>query len=1028
LKIQKKREHLLASTMIAGVALMGLAAPAVAQTASTSDQASQVSDVVVTGSRIRVRDTTGSSPIVTVGAEQLEEIGTATIETYLNSLPQLSPSLTKTNNNPSSGGSAFLDLRQLGTSRGLTLVNGRRLVPGSSSGAVDISILPSGLMDRVEIITGGASAVYGADAVSGVVNFILKDDFEGAQVSAQYGISQENDGKEVQYNLILGGAFADGRGHLTFAASHNTRDGIQQTAREISRSARYCFNDGSCVPDGSPTTGDGTFSISAITNLGTSALNEAATDARLDAFRAYFAGRGLTNPDLIRVGQRLGFNPDGSLFIAGDFKGDGVFGYTGPNNNGWDPADTFVYDFNPVNLLQSPYERTNFYSQMKYDLTDRIQFYGDALFSTYTSSNELAESPAAFSIPVATTGTLDSNIRNLMISAGYVPGVDINGEPINNGNFTLSRRTNELGPRKYNYDTTAYQATGGFRGTLPPINGSEWAYDVYASYGKYRNTQEYLGFPEANRIIAALAGCPDGSPTGPVGSQGNPTTCVPLNPFGANNITKEQAEYIAASGQIGVTEIEQKNIVASVTGDLFTLPAGPVSFALGGEYRDLSYDDMPPEGVQTGTLLGGNSAGPVKGSYDVWEVFGELRVPLLADQPFAHYLGLEGGYRWSDYSTGQTTETWKYGGEWAPVDWMRFRALQQRAVRAPSLGELYATRQEGYPGVTTGNLDPCDKDSAARTGANASQVLALCQAQSSKINATWDSVGTQYRTFSGGNQNLSPETADSTTIGAVFRAPASVPSWASSLTATIDYFNIKIDDVISSIGFSTSLSRCFNADFNPTFSNSNVYCQNLHRDADTGYLTSTGLDGYITATNANMAVFKASGVDLAINYNITPADYGAPSWLGRLGFSTQGTWYENQQFQSDAASPISDSFVGGIGDGTPGETTLPEWKFNTRFSWAYENFSASLRWTYISSVVDDAADVASGDIGKIDAYNYFYLNGSWAVNDTIELFGGIDNLFDKGPPRYASGFQYQTDPSTYDVIGRYFYIGARARF
>lgn len=1002
MKIEKKREYLLASTMIAGVALMGLAAPAAAQTTSTSEQASQVSDVVVTGSRIRVRDTTGSSPIVTVGAEQLEEIGTATIETYLNSLPQLSPSLTKTNNNPSSGGSAFLDLRQLGTSRGLTLVNGRRLVPGASSGAVDISILPSGLMDRVEIITGGASAVYGADAVSGVVNFILKDDFEGAQVSAQYGISQENDGKEVQYNLILGGGFADGRGHLTFAASHNTRDGIQQTAREISRSARYCFNDGSCVPDGSPTTGDGTFSIS-----------PSATDAQLNQYLAYFTARGLTNPDLIYGGQRLGFNPDGSLFIAG--TGDGTFGYKGPNTSGWNPDEMFLYDFNPVNLLQSPYERTNFYSQMKYDLTDRIQFYGDALFSTYSSTNELAESPAGFSIPVATTGTLSPEVRALLTSAGVEK-------------FSLSRRTTELGPRTYNYDTTAYQATGGFRGTLPPINGSEWAYDVYASYGKYRNTQEYLGFPEANRIMAALAGCPDGSPTGPVGSQGNPTTCVPLNPFGANNITKEQAEYIAASGQIGVTEIEQKNVVASVTGDLFALPAGAVSFALGGEYRDLSYDDMPPEGVQTGTLLGGNSAGPVKGSYDVWEVFGELRVPLLADQPFAHYLGLEGGYRWSDYSTGQTTETWKYGGEWAPVDWMRFRALQQRAVRAPSLGELYATRQESYPGVTTGNLDPCDKDSAARTGANASQVLALCQAQSSKINATWDSVGTQYRTFSGGNLNLSPETADSTTIGAVFRAPASVPSWASSLTATIDYFNIKIDDVISSIGFSTSLSRCFNADFNPTFSNSNVYCQNLHRDADTGYLTSTGQDGFITATNANLAVFKASGVDLAINYNITPADYGAPSWLGRLGFSTQGTWYENQQFQSDAASPMSDSFVGGIGDGTPGETTLPEWKFNTRFSWAYENFSASLRWTYISSVVDDAADVASGDIGKIDAYSYFFLNGSWAVNDTLELFGGIDNLFDKDPPRYASGFQYQTDPSTYDVIGRYFYIGARARF
>src|SRR5690606_20734845 len=222
--------------------------------------------------------------------------------------------------------------------------------------------------------------------------------------------------------------------------------------------------DGSCVPDGSPTTGDGTFSIS-----------PSATDAQLNQYLAYFTARGLTNPDLIYGGQRLGFNPDGSLFIAG--TGDGTFGYKGPNTSGWNPDEMFLYDFNPVNLLQSPYERTNFYSQMKYDLTDRIQFYGDALFSTYSSSNELAESPAGFSIPVATTGTLPTEVRDLLTRAGV-------------STFSLSRRTNELGPRKYNYDTTAYQATGGFRGTLPPINGSEWAYDVYASYGKYRNTQE----------------------------------------------------------------------------------------------------------------------------------------------------------------------------------------------------------------------------------------------------------------------------------------------------------------------------------------------------------------------------------------------------------------------------------------------------------------------------------------------------------------------------------------------------------
>ena len=1009
LKTQINRKRLLASTIIGGTMLFAAAAaPAMAQDATPSEQeATEVDAIVVTGSRIRVRDTTGTSPIVTVGSEELEEIGTGSIETYLNSLPQLSPSLTKTNNNPVSGGAAFLDLRQLGASRGLTLVNGRRLVPGASSGAVDVSILPGALVDRVEIITGGASATYGADAVSGVVNFLLKNDFEGLETSFQYGISERGDGEERQYNLIGGGDFADGRGHATFSTSYNEREAIPQTARDISAVAEFCDLDG-CVPNGSPTTGDGTFSIAAVPN------NAAATATRLQAFQDYFTAKGLTQ-DLIYVGQRIGFNPDGSLFIAG--TGDGTFGYTGPNNTGYDPDSLFLYNFNPVNLLQSSSERLNFYTALDYDVTDRIEFYGDALFSKYSSSNQLAESPAAFAIPVATSATLPAEARAVIQAAGIT-------------SFNLSRRTVELGPRTYNFDTTAYQLSSGVRGSMPAfLFGNEWNYDVYASYGKYESRQELLGFPEGNRIRAALAGCPAGSPLGPVGSSGTTSPCVPFNPFGANSITQAQVEYISAQGQFQITEIEQKNVVAAIDGDLFELPAGPVGFAIGLEYRGIQYDDTPPEGVQTGSLLGGNAAGPVSGGYDVYEAFAEVRVPLLADLPFVHYLGLKAGYRGSDYSINQTTDTFKYGGEYAPFEWLRFRGLAQRAVRAPSVGELFATQAEGFPGVTAGNLDPCDKDSTQRAGANAAQVLALCQQQSSVIGAGFDSVGTQYRAISGGNPNLAPETSDSITFGAVFQAPSSFPSWAQSLSVTLDYFDFEIENVISSVGFSTSLSRCFDPEFNANFSNDNIFCQALNRDTETGYLTNVGLNGFISQQSANLATFLASGVDLGVSYRITPADFGGPEFLGTLGFSTQGTWYENQQFGQLPGDPLSDSFVGTIGDGTPGATTLPEYKFNTRLSWAYEDVSLSLRWAYIDSVIDPSVDPAtSRDIGEVEAYNYFYLNGSYALNDTFEFFGGIDNLTDKEAPRYASGFQYQTDPSTYDVIGRYYYIGARARF
>ena len=988
---------------LAATAVISTAAPAFAQDAADE---TEVEEIVVTGSRIRVRDTTGSSPIVTVAGEQLAEIGTGTIETYLNSLPQLSPSLTKTNNNPTAGGAAFLDLRQLGAARGLVLVDGHRLVPGASSGAVDVSILPGALVDRVEIITGGASAVYGADAVTGVVNFLLQDDFEGLEVSTQYGVSELNDGQEWQYNLLAGGEFGDGRGHATFAASYNQRDAITQTERDFTRDATYCFNDGTCVPNGSYTTGDGTFSLA-----GANATPEA-----IARYEAYFVERGYDPAsDLLFPGQRLGFNPDGSLFIAG--VGDGTFGYNGPNTGFWDPNSDFQYNFNPVNLLQSGFERLSTYTTFDYDISDNIEFYGSALFATYSSANKLAESPAGFSIPVATTGTLDPEVQALMLANGVSA-------------FTLSRRTVELGPRTYNFDTTAYQVSAGIRGDLPELLGNTWSYDVYASYGKYENTIEYNGFPEGNRIRAALAGCPVGSPLGPVGSNGSTTPCVPLNPFGANAITADQVEYILAQGQFEQIEIDQSNVVASVTGDLFQLPAGAVSFAAGLEFREIGYQDIPSEGIQTGSLLGGNAAGPVEGGYNVWEVFGEVRVPLLADLPFVHYLGLEGGYRASEYSIGQTTDTWKYGGEYAPFEWLRFRALQQQAVRAPSVGELYATRAEGFPGVTTGNLDPCDADSAQRNGANASQVLALCQAQSPEISAAFQSAGTQYRTFSGGNPNLSPETAKSFTAGVVISAPSFTPSFLSSLVVTLDYFDIEIEDVISSVGFSTSLSRCFDASYNPTFTQSNQYCQNIVRDPETGLLTSVGLNGYISQTNANLGALKASGVDLSVAYTLTLADYGMPAWTGRLGFTTQGTWNENQQFQSLPGDPFSDSFVGTIGDGTPGATALPEYKFNTRIAWSYEDFSLSLRWLYIDGMTDPAAipEAPYFDIATIDAYNYFYLSGSYALTDTFEIFGGVDNLTDKGPPKYASGFQYQTDPSTYDVIGRYYYVGVRARF
>lgn len=1009
MRTQKTRIRLLSTTMIGGVAALAFAAPAMAQSAQ---QDAELDEVVITGSRIPVRDNTSSSPISTVTGEVLQEIGTGTVETYLNALPQVQPSLTKTNNNPTGGGSAFLNLRDLGPSRGLVLVNGRRMVPGASSGAVDVSILPSAMIERVELITGGASAVYGADAVSGVVNFMLRDRFEGLEMSAQYGQSQEGDGEEYALNLLAGARTADGRGRVVFAASYNNRELIAQSARSFSQVAEYCDLDG-CTPNGSGNTGDGTFSIP-----GT------ATTAQLQQFRNYFLAKGVA-PGIVTAtivpGQRIGFNPDGSMFIAGRGRGigDGVHNYTGPNTSGYAANDFYGENFNPVNLLQSPFERYNIYTSFSYDITDRIEFYGNALYSTYDAQNNLAESPAGFTVNVATSTTLPTEARTVLQAAGIT-------------SIGLSRRTVELGPRTYQSATDAFQLTGGIRGKLPPAGNYEWNYDLYATYGEYSNVFTYGGFPHGERITAALNGCPAGSPKGPFGATGIIAPCVPFNPFGRGNINEAQRAYIEAKGQTAATTIQMTDVVGSISGNAFDLPAGPVGFAFGGEYRLLDYDFLPGEAIQTGNLLGGNSSGPISGAVSVHEVFAELRIPLLADIPFVNYLGLEGGYRISDYSTGSssfTTETSKYGGEWEPFQGVRFRALQQRAVRAPSVGELFATRAEGYPSAST-NQDPCDVDNAARTtGPNAAQITALCAAQNPAAGSPgFQMSGSQFRIFSGGNVNLTPEVADSFTAGVVLQAPSSFPNWTQGLSGSIDYWDIEINNVISAVGFSTSLARCYDPAYNPTFTNTNSYCQAINRDPTTGQVTSVGLEGFISQQNANLAVLMASGVDIAVQYRLDPTAFGWSEGLGQFQFTSTATWYENQQVVALPGNPISDNQVGSIGDGTPNNGTLPEWKISTRFAWQKDDFALSLRWLHIDGVEDRAATAANRFIPTIPAYNYFYLNGSWQVTDTVQFYGGIDNLTDKAPPIYTRGFQYNTDPSTYDVIGRYYYMGIRARF
>lgn len=999
MKHQSMRRRLFASTIICGA--LAAALPAMAAEDSTENE------VVVTGSRIPTKDAVSNSPVLTVGGDVIQQQGSASTETYLNSLPQFSPNLSSVNNNPPSGGASRLDLRQLGTQRGLILLNGHRLVPGGSTSAPDISVLPPILIDRVEIITGGASAVYGADAVSGVVNFLMKDRFSGFELDAQYGISGQNDAAKNNVNLIAGGSIGEDRGHVVFAASYTHYDELNEKERAFSKYAQKCYQTG-CVFNGSQTTPDGM-----IANYAT----VFGTPARQAAVTSYFAAHGGAPAGYGANINFIGFNPGGSLFGTGSLGNAlPVLNYQGPfpASSGWDPNDFYGFNFNPQNLLQLPFTRYNTYGSFDYDVTDNVTAYGHVLFSNYVAIGKQASSPANIVVNPNTAATLPTDLRDLLIAAGYAPG--------SFPNLTIARRLNELGPRQSTYNTTAYQLAGGVKGHFNGLFADTvWHWDAYASYGNYFQSQRYDGYPNGDRVTAAINGCPTGSPVGPA-------PCVTLNIFGAGTITPAMAAYIREDNKETV-ESSIRNVEVNLAGDLFTLPAGPVGFAVGADYIDYQYSNIPGATQQTGRLLGANARAALTGGYDTREYYGELKVPLLAGHFLADRLGLEGGYRYSDYSTGVITRTWKYGGEYAPFEWLRFRALKQKAVRAPSIGELFLARAEGFPNVGTLE-DPCDKDSAQRAGASGAQVLALCNAQAPAINfATFDRIGAQFHTFAGGNTGLQPETADSYTIGAVFKAPSAWPAWIQPLTVTVDYWNIDIKNVIGTVSLANTLARCYSAVYNPTFSAANAYCSNIHRDAGSGQITSLAANGFVSLQNANLAEFTADGVDFTASYGFSLSDLGADEKWGRVNLSLVGAYYNSQQIEPLPGDGFTEQ-VGQIGDGSPGATTLPVWKTTLRATWNVGDFAFGWRWYHIDSVYDPDANTAKTppDIRDIPAYDYHFVNADWQATRWLSVYVGVDNLFDKQPPVFTNGFQYNTDPSTYDTLGRYFYFGARARF
>ena len=950
------------ATAIGSVALASAFAGAGALPQIALAEEAQLEEVVVTGSRIRRADYVANAPVATLGADQIELTATVNTEQLLNTMPQMVPGFDRTSNNPGNG-TATVDLRGLGSNRTLVLINGTRAVPTTQGGSVDINNIPTALIERVEVLTGGASAVYGSDAVAGVVNFVLKDDFEGVSFNVMTEQTEEGDAELTSVDLTIGGNIADGRGNVVINAQYTDRSDLFQGDRGFANFAQFDDTDA----NGNPI----------LINGGSSGVPGT----------SIFAG-GLG-----------GFSPDSSGIVFGDN------GAARPFVTGGDDND--FYNYAPVNYIQLPQTRFQANALGHFDVSDKIQVYGRMMFTQSKVPQQLAPTPI---FQAGAEFTLDGSpflpaATQQVLSDALGSGVDSDGDGIDDtATAFVRRRLVEVGPRISDDKYTNFQLLAGVRGD---IGETGWTYDVYVSEGEVSNSNTQSGNVNRDRFLQALqldlAADPTGGTCVDTANNGSTVGCAPMNIFGPGNISDDAAAFlrtaVAAEG-----EFEQRVWAASFAGDLFNLPAGAVAAAVGFERIELRSDFRPSQDLAAGTIAGFNGSPASGGAFDSDAFFGELLVPVVRDLPMAEAIDLELAYRTTDYSTVGSVDNYKIAGSWTIVPQVRVRGGFNTAIRAASIGELFAPQSEGFPGAS----DPCAGESAPVDAATA----AICTATGVPAGAVGsvaiDPAAGQIRGLFGGNPNLSEEEADTITVGVVIE-----PDWfVEDLTVSVDYFDIKIDGAIASFGGGVNniLNVCYDAT-NAAGGVGSPFCNAVNRRAD-------GTIEFVEATSQNIAEVTLKGFDLQ-------ASYSRDLFGGDMQVNYVGTYTtESTTVPFAGGDPIECEGQFGLDCGEP----LPEYKHRMTFNWSKDKITSQLLWRYVGEVKDDDVDTTYF-IETIDGTHYFDGVVSYAVTDNYRVSLGVDNLFDEKPPILGDNQeQANTYPATYDVFGRTYFLRASANF
>lgn len=1042
--------------------------------------------IVVTGSRIRSPNAESTVPITSITAAEIFESGRVQIGDVLNDLPQLRSTLSSQNSLTGSlglRGITAADLRGLGTVRTLVLVNGRREVAAdivNNRAIVDLNTFPSDLIDRIDIVTGGNSAVYGSDAVAGVINFILKEDFDGLRLHGQTGISKYGDGGNQYISLVAGKNFADGRGNIAINAEFAHQDRYFASDRPA-----FSHNDGFVTvetdPAGSVNGSDGipdtvflqdirSTTISLGGQLGFRYSN-AAAPCGLDgnantAARSAFTCTYLFQPDgtlVQQTGQRVGIGPNGS-YLAGN-------GYSGRERDllALTP-DLKRYAFNAtghfevarafVPFFEARFVRTKAFGSSSGPFFSQGQTLGDA--TTVAGFTDVSYSNSATNSVVNREGIRLDNpylsaqargvIQSQLVAAvnsgvnpntGTAYGTTAAGlaaqaaalRQITAGSFRFSNRRNylDLGVRDENITRDSYKAVAGVRGDF----NDDWHYEISANYGRHEETNIIAGNINAQRFLLAndtarnaagqivcrsqldpaYANSRSGTTATPTSTKAailaaDVAACVPLNPFGEGNISSAAKNYLTSTTTAAgrSTQLVLNGFVTGDSSQLFSLPGGPVAFSLGGEYRreTLKYTLDPV------TQAGYNFYNAIQSfsvpSFEVKEAFGELKLPIVKDLPLLRELTVDGSGRVSSYkgSVG-TVYTYSVGGEYKPINDLRFRAAYSTSVRSPYLGDLYSPAGQNFATVT----DPCSNRNLAN---GTTYRVANCNAAGKP--AAYDYVySSSLEILSGGNPNLQAETSTSLTVGGVF-----TPHYVPGLSLSVDYYNITVNNVINSVSAQNILNLCYDS---PTLNN--PFCSLFTRAGAAGGPRGEQqfrvLEGSLLQAVANFAKQKARGIDVNL-------DYAHQFGFGRL--SLRGTWthvIQRDSYTNPANPAFKDVIAQELGD--------PQDSFNIDANLKFGQFSVGygLRWIgkqYLGAYENyngvNGQPPQNTDLAQIVFYPataYHDLRFGFQVNDKFNLDFNVNNVGNTLPPYGLTG---SGNGAIYDSRGRYFSVGVRAKY